>query len=178
MEQDAAEGKTRMASFSVYPATAHNIRSTSGHFGSVGRGIQVAVEILFERAQRGELLNEEPDWDVQDDLIGVPREAQDNLKVPLGFSILHRTEKLIGFLAGEKYYGDRNTVIMYCGTLLLQLYSDFIGSVLTAAERRERSDEFNAKLDAKVEAILGDAGNGQVSRHLSPKASKKRMVSD
>jgi hypothetical protein len=43
---------------------------------------------------------------------------------------------------------------MYCGTLLPELYSDFIGRVLTAAERHERWLEGHAELVAKAEAIL------------------------
>jgi hypothetical protein len=120
---------------------------------------EVAVEILFERAQKGDLF-EEPD---SDELEGPPNSLRDNLKVPLAFSVLPRTEKLIEFLAGRRYYGDRNTVIMHCGTLLHQLYSDFIRGVLTAAERRERWLEGHAKMVAKAEAILeGDTlGAGQ-----------------
>lgn len=160
MAQETTKALTQMATFSVYPATAQNIRRVSEHFGSVGRGIQVAVEILYERAQKGELF-EEPDWDViDDDLSTLGRnvnsaEARETLKVPFAFSILDRTEKLIQFLADPKYYGNRNAVILTCGTLLPQLYSDFIGHVLSPAERRQRSQELNAKLDAEVEAILG-----------------------
>jgi hypothetical protein len=62
---------------------------------------------------------------------------------------------LIEFLAGPKYYGNRNEVIMLCGALLPQLYSDYVGNVLTAAERSNRQKELWNKLKAKANAILG-----------------------
>jgi hypothetical protein len=156
------KSRRRLATFSVYPATARKIRSTSDHFGSVGRAVEVAVEILYERARSGELFEDEDD-EVIDDLRGLPRGLphgslkilRDNLKVPFAFSILPRTERLVEFLAGPEFYKNKNSVIMFSGTLLPQLYSDFIGCVLTATERHERMLEFNATLDAKVEAIFG-----------------------
>lgn len=147
-----------MVTFSVYPATAENIRGMSDQFGSVGRAIQVAIELLYDRARRGELFDDQDD-DVIDSLRGFPNSvlkgSRDKLKVPFAFSILDRTEKLLRLLSESKYYGNRNSVIMSCGTLLPQLYSDFVGNVLTPAERHQRWNDLNAKLDAKAEAILG-----------------------
>lgn len=169
------KGVTHMVTFSVYPSTAENIRSVSDQFGSVGRAIQVAIELLYERARNGKLFDDQDD-DVIDSLRGLPNSvlkgSHDKLKVPFAFSILDRTEGLLKFLADPQYYGNRNSVIMSCGTLLLRLYSDFVGNVLTPAERHQRWNELNAKLDAKAEAILG-VDPKEKSNDIRPKYGRR-----
>ncbi len=125
--------KTRHTGFSVYPTTAASIRSLASHFGSVGRAIQVAVELLYRDAR------EDPPHLHSTVAFASVEEKQQDLKVPLSFSILGRTERLTEWLADPKRYKDRNTVIAVCEGLLSELYTDYYVNRMTAAERQAES---------------------------------------
>src|ERR1035438_1365492 len=80
---------TSMMSFSVYKAAAQSIRKVSVHHGSLGRAFQVAVEILYDRARKGEPLVGSH-FDDDDPNLG--------LKVPFSFSVTPRTQILVDLL--------------------------------------------------------------------------------
>lgn len=121
-----AENTTR-ETFSLYPSTVTSLRSLAGHFGSIGRAIQIAVELLYQRAQQGELHS------------GKATDTAER-KVPFSFFVLPRTKRLIEWLSDEKRYGSRNNVLSVCDELLYNLYAHFYGYRMTAKEQERETE--------------------------------------
>jgi hypothetical protein len=115
--------------FSLYPTTINSIRELAGHFGSIGRAIQIAVEILYRDAR------ENPPRLHGREAFASVEEKQQELKVPFSFFMLPRTKRLVEWLADQKQYGDRNIVVGVCENLLANLYSDYYQFRMTASER-------------------------------------------
>ena|ERR1039458_4567329 len=120
---------TKNLCFSVYPTTAKSLRSLSGDFGSIGRAIQVAVEVLYYRVRHG--------LPVVGSGLAAAEDKQ-GLKVPLTFSVLPRTKRLLEWLASEHYH-DRNKVISSCEAVLSDLYTDYYVHRMTPAEREKET---------------------------------------
>ena len=99
----------------------------SGDFGSIGRAIQVAVEILYHRARFG--------MPVVGSGIAAAEENRQDLKVPLAFSVLPRTERLIEWLSSDAYK-DRGGVINSCEEVLSDLSIEYYIHRLTPAEQK------------------------------------------
>lgn len=123
---------TENQSFSVYPTTLNSLRSLSGHFGSIGRAINVAVEILYYREREGLPL-------VGSGLASMEEKSED-LKVPLSFSVIPRTKKLIVWLADPERYKSRGGVISSCEGLLSDMYTEYYLHRMTDAEREKETE--------------------------------------
>ena len=79
-------------------------------FGSIGRAVQVAVEVLYDRAQRDILIDVEEEE-------GSPNDAiEGELKSPMSCDLLDRTRSLIEWLAHPKRYDGRYCVL--CAALI------------------------------------------------------------
>jgi Arc/MetJ-type ribon-helix-helix transcriptional regulator len=117
--------KTTETSFSLHPSQVKTIRELAPHFGSKGRAIQVAIEILYEKAKNNKLVGS-----------GLAAAAEPgDLKVPMSVSLLPRTERLLDWLADPKRYKSRSAVINSCEAVLSDLYTEYYVHRMTAAER-------------------------------------------
>jgi hypothetical protein len=88
-----------------------------GEWGSIGRAVQVAVEIMVEQGN------------IQGSGLSSAEERSQGLKVPFSFSVLDRTDKQIKWLAQPESYGNRNQVISACEGVLADLHvRESIGS--------------------------------------------------
>ena len=125
--------------FSLYPTTVKSLRSLCGEWGSIGRAIQVAVEILVDRLTPS--LQEMMDSDgkkpaggwtsahrLEGDGLATDEERRQGLKVPFTFSVVTRTEKQIEWLSHAERYKNRNEVIYTCEGLLADLHVRHGGS--------------------------------------------------
>ena len=102
----------RHTSISVYPTIAKNLRVYAREFGSVGRAIQIGVEILYERLRAQNKVVGEG--------ISSQEERQKQLKRPMSIDTVPRTEFLIEYLA-EHGYESRSGVISACENVLSDL---------------------------------------------------------
>ena len=118
--------------FSVYRTTAENIRELAGHYGTVSRAIALAVEILYDKSrQTGAYF--EPGMSSEE-------EEEKNLKVPLSFSVLPRTARLIDVMATE-YHKSRNDIVAACEPVLAARFNTFYLNHMTPAEKEEVHDK-------------------------------------
>jgi len=87
-------------------------------------------------------------------------ENRQDLKVPLTFSVLPRTERLIDWLVSSANYKDRGNVIASCEAVLSDLYTEYYVRRMTKAERqietqRARKQQLDAYgLDTATSAVL------------------------
>lgn len=144
--------ETTHVTFSLFPSQINSIRHAARSFGSVGRAVHVAVEVLYAlRDKKNGLLGL--------DETGVPAEVEDafcenretykqkqlELRAPMSCNLLPRTAWLIGELAKPEYYGHRYYVIGAVEYWLLSAISD----ERTARATKQREEE-EKKLDPEV----------------------------
>src|SRR5580704_5164532 len=88
--------KTTHTTFSLYPSEIRSFRAVAKPFGSIGRAIQVAVEVLYDRELYGSA-QQRIDLDQlgpPDEVIEAGKERRE-LKAPMSCDLLDRTSKLI-----------------------------------------------------------------------------------
>jgi hypothetical protein len=103
--------------FSLYPTTVKSLRSLCGEWGSIGRAIQVAVEIMVER-----IYNPRPDRPaLEGSGLSSAEERTRELKIPLSFKVLPITKEQIEWLSHAERYKNRNEVISACEGVLSDL---------------------------------------------------------
>src|SRR5260370_1048424 len=108
-----AEATTHVT-FSLFPSEINSIRKSAGIFGSVGRAVQVAVEVLHAVRDKKngliEIEEEGPPPEVLEAYYENPaayRQEQTELKAPMSCDVVPRTARLMSELARRKYYGNR-----------------------------------------------------------------------
>lgn len=124
--------RTKHVTFSLYPSEINTFRYMALPFGSVGRAMQVAAEILYDMAQRGSLI----DLDEE----GPPADAvEGELKAPMSCDLLPRTATLIDWLADPKRYGSRYGVVSAAASWLTQAHQQEQKRAAVAARKTSQN---------------------------------------
>jgi hypothetical protein len=132
--------ETTHTTFSLYPSEISSFRFMAKPFGSIGRAVQVAVEVLYDRAQRGILIDIE-EVGPPDEVIEAGRDSK-QLKSPMSCDLLGRTSLLIDELAKPKRYGGRYWVL--CAALIWL-------NKAHAEEQKRKAAELERKRKAEFE---------------------------
>lgn len=146
--------QTMHVTFSLFPSEISSIRRSAGVFGSVGRAVQVAVEVLYDRAvhhkENGLIDTEEngPPPEVEEAFYENPKtylQRQKELKAPMSCDLLPRIERLIRELAKPTYYGDRYGVLLAVCRWLVDAHADE-----QEARIKEKMEQEDLKLDSRT----------------------------